>query len=72
LTVSKGKKLMDVRKFVVTVNNFFLFYDMQSVRAVQGYTTALYEPANWDYIEPFAGLSSPWLLTGRRFTSRRF
>jgi len=35
--------------FVVTVNTFYLCYDMQNLRAVQGCIAVLYEPANWCY-----------------------
>jgi len=45
-----GKKPMAFRKFVVTLTTFYLFYNMQSVRAVQGCMAVLYEPANWCYV----------------------
>jgi len=35
---------------MVTPNIFYLFNDMQSVRAVQGCMAVLYEPANWCYV----------------------
>jgi len=50
MAVSRGKNLWPSENFVVTVYNFYLYYDMQSVRIVQGCMAVLYEPANWCFI----------------------
>jgi hypothetical protein len=50
MAVSKQKNSRPSEIFVVTVNTFYLHYDMQSVRTVQGCMAVLYEPANWCYI----------------------
>jgi len=39
----------DAENGVVTVNTLYLWYDMQSVRAVQGCMAVLCEPAKWRY-----------------------
>ena len=50
MTVSKGKKLVDFRKLCHHSEYVYLFYDTQSVRAVQSCMAVLYETANWCYI----------------------
>jgi len=50
MVVSEGRNSWSSENFVVTVNTFYLYYDIQSVRTVQGCKTVLYKPGNWCYI----------------------
>jgi len=49
MTVSKGKISWTSETFVDTVNTFYLYCGMQSVRSVQDCTLVLYEPSNCCY-----------------------
>jgi len=41
---------MAFRMFCGHCEYYYIFYDMQSVRSIQGYMAILYEPANWCYM----------------------